>query len=192
MNFEDSVANKFYWLCIAEVLARDIFVSQPTLGLFPCRGISKSCYLSCLEFFFPVCSQKIFLYHVWSILLWKPFLLSCYRYIRSIWTTISVSFCLDDLSIGETGVLRCFEPICLENLFPALYTEIINIIAAEMCFFHIENDGFCLCIHSISLYLFTVELSPMILRDINDQWLLLPALLLVVVECVVCVSLLLA
>ena len=50
MNLEDSLANKIYWLCIAEVLARDIFMSQPVSGLFPCRGISKSRYLSCLVF----------------------------------------------------------------------------------------------------------------------------------------------
>lgn len=52
MNLEDYVANKTHWLCIAEVLARDIFMSQPVSGLFPCRGISKSCYLSCLVLFF--------------------------------------------------------------------------------------------------------------------------------------------
>ena len=50
MNLEDSLANKIYWLYIAEVLARDIFMSQPALGMFPCRGISKLCYLSCLVF----------------------------------------------------------------------------------------------------------------------------------------------
>jgi hypothetical protein len=29
IDFEDSVANKIYRLCIAEVLARDIFICQP-------------------------------------------------------------------------------------------------------------------------------------------------------------------
>jgi|UPI00001EF143 hypothetical protein len=29
MNFDDSVANKTYRLCIAEVVAREIFTSQP-------------------------------------------------------------------------------------------------------------------------------------------------------------------
>jgi hypothetical protein len=63
INFEDSVANKVYGICVAQVLARDFSMSQPVLGLFPCKGINKSCYLTCLVFlilFFPSCLQSIF------------------------------------------------------------------------------------------------------------------------------------
>jgi hypothetical protein len=50
INFKNSESNKIYWLILAEVLARDIFISKPVSGMFPCRGISNSCYLSCLVF----------------------------------------------------------------------------------------------------------------------------------------------
>lgn len=50
MNFEDSVANKIYKLCISEVLATDIFMSQPVSGLFPYRENRKLGYLSCFVF----------------------------------------------------------------------------------------------------------------------------------------------
>ena len=48
MNLKDSITNKTYCLILAQVLARDIFMSKSVTGLFPCGGISKSCYLSCL------------------------------------------------------------------------------------------------------------------------------------------------
>jgi hypothetical protein len=35
-----------------------------------------------------------------------------------------------------------------------------------------QNDGFCLSVHSVSLSLYIGEFSHIILRDINDQWLL--------------------
>jgi hypothetical protein len=51
-----------------------------------------------------------------------------------------------------------------------------------------NNDGSCFHIHSASPCRFIVQLSPLILRDINDQWLLIPVILMVVVVCVcVCV-----
>ena len=40
LSLEDSVANKIYWLCIAEVLAGDVFMSQTVSELFPNREIS--------------------------------------------------------------------------------------------------------------------------------------------------------
>ena len=50
MNLNDSITNKLYCLSLAEGLAWDIFMSMPVIGLFPCGGISKSSYLSCLIF----------------------------------------------------------------------------------------------------------------------------------------------
>ena len=50
MNFEDSATNKVYRLCLPELLARDIFMSQPVSGLFPYRENRKLGYLSCFVF----------------------------------------------------------------------------------------------------------------------------------------------
>jgi hypothetical protein len=50
INFKDFVTNKIYWLILAEVLARDIFMSKSVSGLSPCGGICNLCYLSCLVF----------------------------------------------------------------------------------------------------------------------------------------------
>jgi hypothetical protein len=38
MNFKGSVTNKIYSLILAEVSARDIFVSKPVSGLFYVEG----------------------------------------------------------------------------------------------------------------------------------------------------------
>ena len=46
-----------------------------------------------------------------------------------------------------------------------------------------QNVGSCFCIQSLSLCLFIGELSPLILSDINDQWLLTLVLGGGVVEC---------
>lgn len=37
MNFEDCITRKTYWFFRVEILASDIFMSQPVSGLFPCR-----------------------------------------------------------------------------------------------------------------------------------------------------------
>ena len=47
-----------------------------------------------------------------------------------------------------------------------------------------QNVGSCFLIQSLSLCLFIGELSPLILSDINDQWLLIPVIIFVCV-CVV-------
>lgn len=48
MNLKDFITNKKYYLILAEVLSRDTFMSEPIIELFPCGGISKLYYLSCL------------------------------------------------------------------------------------------------------------------------------------------------
>ena len=45
-----------------------------------------------------------------------------------------------------------------------------------------QNDGSCLHIHSFSLCLFTEELSPLILTDIDVQQLLIPFDLMLMVK----------
>ena len=47
-----------------------------------------------------------------------------------------------------------------------------------------QNVGFCFRIQSLSLCLFIGELSPLILSDINDQWLLIPFIICVICVCV--------
>ena len=47
-NFKDSITNKIYYLILVEILAREICLSKPAIKLFPCRGISRSSYLSFL------------------------------------------------------------------------------------------------------------------------------------------------
>lgn len=50
----DSVANKIYWLYIAEVLSGDIFMIQQVSELFPCREsvIQVTCFVGLHDFFF--------------------------------------------------------------------------------------------------------------------------------------------
>ena len=88
--------------------------------------------------------------------------------------------------------IRMATPVCFlwlfswKTFFPARYAEVMFIIVAEVCFCMQQNDESCLCIQSVSLCLFIGELSPLMLRDINDQWLLVPnILLLVLCVCVI-------
>ena len=76
--------------------------------------------------------------------------------------------------------------ICLANLLPACLSLLLSCVSCIQ-----KNDGFYSHIHSVSVCLFTGELSPLMLRDINVQWLLLSAILILVVLVCVCVSLLL-
>ena len=70
-NLKDSITNKIYCLILAEVLARDIFMSKSVTGLFPCWGISRSSYLSCsiflsFSFLYPR-SSRVLPCHIWSL-----------------------------------------------------------------------------------------------------------------------------
>ena len=55
-----------------------------------------------------------------------------------------------------------------------------------------QNDGSCLCIHSVSLCYICLcieELRSLMLRDINDQWLLTPVIFMVMVVVYICMVL---
>ena len=65
--------------------------------------------------------------------------------------------------------------ICLENYFPAFYSEVVSVFVTEVHFLYAENTGSCLFIQSVSLYLFIGKLSPLMLRDIRHQRLLITA-----------------
>jgi len=81
MNFEDSITNKIYRLkfCLEIILCLSQFQG--------CSHVEESPVLFGLLdlYFLPVCSQDlqlVFLYHVWSTLLWKEskaFFLSCFN-----------------------------------------------------------------------------------------------------------------
>jgi hypothetical protein len=62
----------------------------------------------------------------------------------------------------------CFlEPFAWKTFFPGLHTEVVTVFVAKVCMQ--QDDGSCLHIHSVSLCLCIGELSPLMLRDINDQ-----------------------
>ena len=64
--------------------------------------------------------------------------------------------------------------ICLENCFPVLYFELVSVFVTEMDFLYAVKFWALLHNHSVSLCLFIGELNPLILRDIEEQSLLLP------------------
>ena len=49
-----------------------------------------------------------------------------------------------------------------------------------------QKDGFCFCIHSVSLCPYIDELSPFILRDINGQWFLVSGILVFIADDIMC------
>jgi len=72
-----------------------------------------------------------------------------------------------------------YASVCLENFFPAFYSEVISMFVAKvfLVYSRMMEPFF---IHSVSLCLFIRELSPLILGDNNDQLMLIPVILIVV------------
>ena len=67
--------------------------------------------------------------------------------------------------------LFLFGTICLENCFPAFYSEIVSVFVTDVGFFYMEqNVGSFISIQSVSLYLFIEEFSPLILRGNKDYY----------------------
>jgi hypothetical protein len=66
----------------------------------------------------------------------------------------------------------------LENCFPAFYSAIVS-VSLRWVSCSQQNVGFCLCIQSVSLYLFIEKLTPLILRDIKEKRLLPPVIFVV-------------
>ena len=68
----------------------------------------------------------------------------------------------------------CFlDPFDWKNLFPTLYSEVISLWKADVCFCTKQKDESCFHIYSVRLCLYIGKLSPLLLRDINYQWLLI-------------------
>jgi hypothetical protein len=64
----------------------------------------------------------------------------------------------------------------LANCFLSFYSEVVSVFVPEVGFFMHQNVGSCLCSQSVSLCLFIRVLSPLILRDIKEKYLLLPVI----------------
>ena len=92
----------------------------------------------------------------------------------------SILECLFQLVLGT---------ICLGNYFPVFYSEEVSVFNTEVHFLYAPNA--CLCIQSVSLYLFIGEFSPVILRDIRNSDCCFLLFLLLEVELCLCGSLLL-
>jgi hypothetical protein len=75
----------------------------------------------------------------------------------------------------------------LGNFSPAFYFEVVSVFVIEVCFLYAAKFGSCLNIQSLSscffflfvCLLFIRELCPLMLRNIRDQWLLLPVIFVV-------------
>lgn len=78
----------------------------------------------------------------------------------------------------------------MEYLSPMLFSELMSILYIEVCLLSVAEGGDLLFfIFYVSLCLFIGELRPFVLIDINEQWLLIPAVLLLFVVLVVFVFL---
>ena len=74
------------------------------------------------------------------------------------------------------------------GLYALYYTEGMFIFLMMRCISYIQQkDGSCFGIHSVILCLFIVDSSPLILRGISDQWLLIPVILFLFLSVVVVV-----
>jgi hypothetical protein len=78
--------------------------------------------------------------------------------------------------------------ICLGK-FPSLYSEWMPLPLFLMCVSCLKkNDGYCLCIHYVSLCLFIWELRTLMLRNTNKQWVLGLAILKLVMVLSICMN----
>ena len=69
--------------------------------------------------------------------------------------------------------------ICLENCFPVLYSEVVFVFDTEVFPVCSKMPDLGLSIQAVILCLFAGELSPLMLRDIKEKWLLLPVIFVV-------------
>lgn len=78
----------------------------------------------------------------------------------------------------------------MEYLSPMLSSELMSILFIEVCLLSVaEGSDLLFFIFYVSLRLFIGELGPFVLIDVNEQWLLIPAVLLLFVVLVVFVFL---
>ena len=119
------------------------------------------------------------------------------RFLWWVWSTLSHVFCLLVIENLFSRILECllklvfFSPFAWKNFFQPLYSEVMSIFFFFFFFlrqvFMQPKNGSCFSIQCVNRFLFISELRPLMLRGINDQWLLVPVILLVVVVLSVCV-----
>ena len=91
----------------------------------------------------------------------------------------SLKSILLDIKVATTACL--LDPFDWKKIFLTLYSEWCLFLRLRCVSYMQQKDGFYFRIRSVSLCLFISELSPFILRDINDQWLLSPVNLVFIV-----------
>ena len=69
--------------------------------------------------------------------------------------------------------------IYLENCFPAFHSEVVSVLSLRWASYMHQKVGSSLSNQSVSLCLFTGELSPLILRGIKEKSWLLPVIFVV-------------
>ena len=75
-------------------------------------------------------------------------------------------------------ILACFLGHLLVKCFPIFHFEVVSVFVTEVCFLYAAKC-WVLFTYPVSLCLFIGVLSPLILRDIKEKWLLLPAIFVV-------------
>ena len=69
-----------------------------------------------------------------------------------------------------------------------LYSEEMSVFEVEVCFLYVARRMDSVVISNLLVFLFIGELSPFILKNINDQGLLFPVILVFIVgDVIVCV-----
>ena len=79
-------------------------------------------------------------------------------------------FSLKSILLGiRTAILACFLGPFDYIFFQTLYSEAMSVCRLRHVSCMQQKDRFCFHIQSVSQCLFIGELSPFVLRDINDQ-----------------------
>ena len=89
------------------------------------------------------------------------------------------------------SLIRCYKTIPASFLGPfaqksfsrPLLKSCLSLLLGSISYMPQKNES-CLCIYSVKPHLLKSKLSPLMLRDINHQWILIPDILMVVIACV--------
>ena len=69
--------------------------------------------------------------------------------------------------------------LLLRKLFLDFYSEVVSVFVTELGSLYVAKSWVLFCNQSVSLCLFIVELSPLILRDTKEKKLLFPIIFVV-------------
>ena len=92
------------------------------------------------------------------------------RWVSNLSPGLLIDFSLESILLD----IRMATPSCFLGpfdwkIFSQPFTLSLCLSLKLRCVSCMQQDGFCFCIHRVSVCLFIGELSPLILRDINDQ-----------------------